>query len=49
MGDPESKKGGVNTKKVLEYLQENLPTICSPSSIFIQDNAPTHIARIVQE
>lgn len=49
MGDPELKKGGVTSRVVLECLQENLPTICTPGSIFAQDNASTHTARIVQE
>lgn len=34
---------------ILICLQENLPTISEPGSIFIQDNAPTHKAGIVQE
>lgn len=47
-GHPDSKKGGVNAQRVLECLQENLPTICTPGSVFVQDNASTHTAKIVQ-
>ena len=47
-GDPQSKGGGVTGRIILETLQEHLPTICEPSSIFIQDNAPTHSCKIVQ-
>jgi transposase len=49
LGDPESPRGGVTARRVLECLQEQLPTICEPGSVFIQDNAPTHTAKIVQE
>ncbi|KAL8366280.1 hypothetical protein RB595_004854, partial [Gaeumannomyces hyphopodioides] len=48
-GDPLSKKGGVSSRTVLECLQENLPTICSPGTVFMQDNASTHQAAKVQE
>ncbi|KAL8357910.1 hypothetical protein RB598_002612 [Gaeumannomyces tritici] len=48
-GDPLSKKGGVSSRTVLECLQENLPTVCSPGTIFMQDNAPTHQAERVQD
>lgn len=47
-GDPDSKRGGVTSRQILACLQENLPTVCEPGSIFIQDNASTHMARIVQ-
>lgn len=49
MGDPESARQGVTGRVVLDCLQENLPTICEPGSLYAQDNAPTHKARIVQE
>ncbi len=49
LGDPESLRGGVSSRVVLDYLQQNLPTICEPDSVFIQDNVSTHTARIVQE
>lgn len=48
LGDPDSARGGVTGRVIQACLQENLPTIASPGSIFIQDNAPTHTARIVQ-
>lgn len=47
-GDPDSLRRGVTARQVLACLQENLPTICEPGSIFMQDNASTHRARIVQ-
>lgn len=49
LGDPDSKRGGVTGRRVLECLQENLPTIAEPGLIFAQDNASTHTARVVQE
>ena len=49
LGDPLSKNNGVTSCRVLECFQKNLLTICSPGSVFIQDNASTHTARIVQE
>lgn len=48
-GDPESERQGVTARVVLECLQESLPTICSPGSIFVQDNASTHTAHLVQD
>ena len=47
LGDPDSARGGVTGRCILDCLQENLPTIAEPGYIFIQDNAPTHRARIV--
>jgi len=49
LGDPESARGGVTGRVVREVLEENLPTICEPGSIFAQDNASTHTARVVQD
>jgi hypothetical protein len=49
LGDPDSKGGGVTGRRILECLQETLPTIAEPGYIFAQDNAPTHTARIVQD
>lgn len=48
-GDPNSKRGGVTSRQILACLQENLPTIAEPGYFFIQDNAPTHTARIVKK
>lgn len=49
LGDPDAARGGVTARQILSCLQENLPTIAEPGYLFIQDNAPTHKARIVQE
>ena len=48
LGDPDSARGGVTAARILECLQENLPTIAEPGMIFAQDNAPTHTASRVQ-
>lgn len=48
-GDPDSARGGVTSRQILSCLQEYLPTILKPSNIFMQDNASTHTARIVQD
>lgn len=47
-GDPESPRGGVTSRRILECLQEQLPTIAEPGLYFAQDNASTHTASIVQ-
>ncbi|OAQ58126.2 Nuf2 family protein [Pochonia chlamydosporia 170] len=49
LGDPNSPGGGVTSRRILECLQDQLPTICEPGVIFAQDNASTHSARLVQE
>ncbi|KAM4061295.1 DDE superfamily endonuclease [Hirsutella rhossiliensis] len=48
LGDPDSARGGVTARRVLETLQESLPTIAEPGYTFAQDNASTHTAAIVQ-
>ncbi len=48
LGDPESPRGGITSRRILECLQDQLPTIAEPDLIFAQDNASTHTARIVQ-
>lgn len=48
-GDPLSKKGGVSGNTIRALYEDVLPTVCEPGSIFLQDNAPTHTARVVQE
>jgi transposase len=48
-GHPNSPRGGVNAQRILETLQAQLPGICDPGSIFIQDNASTHTAALVQD
>ena len=49
LGDPDSARGGVTSRQILQCLQDNLPTIAEPGYLFAQDNASTHTARIVQE
>lgn len=49
LGDPNSPGGGVTSRRILECLQDQLPTICEPGLIFAQDNASTHSARLVQD
>lgn len=48
LGDPESQRGGVTARVILTTLRSELPTILAPGSIFMQDNAPVHTARLVQ-
>lgn len=48
-GDPESKKGGVTARRYIEVLEEYLPTILEPDSIFMHDNTPIHNAHKVQD
>ena len=47
IGDPESPRGGVTGRRVLECLQYQLPTIAEPGYKFAQDNASTHTCRLV--
>jgi transposase len=49
LGDPNSARGGVTGRVVRACLEEQLPTIASPGSIFQQDNASTHTAHVVQD
>ncbi|KHO10598.1 Nuf2 family protein [Metarhizium robertsii ARSEF 23] len=49
LGDRKSPRGGVASRRILECLQEQLPTIVEPDLIFAQDNASTHSARLVQD
>jgi transposase len=46
-GDPNSKKGGVTAKRYIEVLEEYLPTILEPDSIFMHDNTPIYNVYIV--
>ena len=48
-GDPESRHGGITGRIILTTLQEEMPKICGPGSIFAQDNAPTHTCILVQD
>lgn len=48
-GDPLAKKGGVSGNTIRALYEDVLPTVCEPGTIFLQDNAPTHTARVVQD
>ena len=48
-GDKDAKRGGITTKVYIKVLREYLPTILEHNSIFMQDNAPIHIAYKVIE
>lgn len=47
-GDEDTARGGVTSRQILDCLQENLATIAEPGYFFVQDNASTHMTRIVQ-
>ena len=49
MGDPEAKRNGVNGGVIRSMYEETLPTILELGMVFVEDNAPTHTARIVQD
>jgi hypothetical protein len=49
LGDPNSARGSVTGRVVRACLEEQLPTIASPGSIFQQDNASTYTAHVVQD
>lgn len=49
LGDPNSARGGVTAQRYLEVIEEYLPTVLEHDSIFMQDNAPIHRARIIQD
>ena len=48
-GDPDSAKGGITARVYPDLMKEQLPTIAQPGSIFMQDNAPIHKARLVHD
>ena len=48
-GDPTSPRGGVTARKYIEVLEEYLPTILNPDSIFMQDGAGIHRAHLVRD
>lgn len=48
-GDPDAKRGGVTAKVYKEILEEHLPTIMDPDTIFMQDNASIHTARLIRQ
>ncbi len=47
-GDEITKRGGVTSQSYFNVLRKHLPTILGESGTFMQDNAPTHTARIVK-
>ena len=47
-GDPESARGGVTARVIVELYRAYLPTILQPGDIFMQDGASIHTARIVK-
>ena len=47
-GDPESARGGVTSRVIVEVYRAFLPTIIRPGDIFMQDGATVHTARIVR-
>jgi hypothetical protein len=48
-GDPQAPRGGVTARIYKGMLETELPTLLDAESIFMQDNAPIHNARIVKE
>lgn len=48
-GDPSARRGGVNAKMYLQLLDEYLVGYLDEDSIFMQDNAPVHTAKIVKK
>ena len=48
-GDPEAVRGGVTARVYREILEEYLPTMMEDDTIFMQDNAPIHTAKLVKE
>lgn len=48
-GDEASKKGGVTARVYKEILEDNLPTLMDPDTIFMQDNAPIHTSKLLRE
>ena len=46
-GDPDSARGGVNAKVIVELYKAYLPTLLEPGDIFMQDGASVHTAYIV--
>ena len=48
-GDPTSPQGGVIAHKYIEVLEEYLPTILNPNSIFMQDGVGIYRAHLVRD
>jgi transposase len=47
-GDPESARGGITGRVIVEVYRAFLPTILRPGDIFMHDGASVHTARIVR-
>lgn len=47
-GDPESQCGGITGSIIESLYQSFLPDFLQPGDIFMHDNAPVHIAHVVQ-
>jgi transposase len=47
-GDPDSRNHGVTGSIISDLYRSFLPEIVQPGDIFMHDNAPVHIATIVQ-
>ena len=47
-GDPNFKYGGVTASVYVELLEEYLPMIMDPDTIFMQDNAPIYTVRVIK-
>lgn len=47
-GDPEARRGGVTARVIYNLYLQMLPEILNEDSIFMQDNAPVHTARVVK-
>lgn len=47
--DPEATRGGVTGRVYLDMLQAQLPSLCGPNTVFMQDNAPIHTYGPVKE
>ena len=48
ISDLESKKGGVTARIYKNILEEYLPTLIDPFTIFMQDNAPIYTSRLLR-
>jgi hypothetical protein len=49
MGDPESWRGGVTVRRVVETYQNQLPSLLRYGDIFMYDNAPVYMAYRVRD
>lgn len=47
--DSEARRGGVTGRVYLRMLQEQLPSLCLNTTVFLQDNAPMHTYTLVRQ